>query len=437
MEKIIEKIERQKQKHITLLNVVKIIDYIISKVNIQNEKKVHLKNQDAGVEFTIDVEKYKQIVKDFRQKLSEYEDNIIYHTFGVNNVSDDLSINSNFDVDLRNFILNFSKHNIPLKADISKLMEQYQYYNNTNNVKKINFDICCDLKMTPHNNNSEMLCLVCNKILKMNGSYYEDPFYDKHKAKYESIRHCKEWLCQIQAKELISKKTLDADIVIIEEKLKKIYGNNIYYHPSKNNKIPCYRIREVLKDKSVNLTWYNNHIPYIRKLITGYIPTQLTCKEEQQILNYFVICENTFDTITEEEKDKTNLPEFYIIDAEGNKQVILFENKNKVIKKPKKKKLRTVEEESDGTDEDSGDDSHNKNSKVKDKKPNMRYYPYFIYKILEIVILDKNKLNSLLECIHIQSDDTLNNHDDVWFKICESAPQLRGKYLPTDKYKIF
>lgn len=435
MDKIAEKIDRQKQKHNILLDVIKIIDHIISKINIQNEKKVHIKNQDSSVEFTIDVEKYKLVVKEFRQKLSEYEDSIIYYTFGSSTGNEsDININSNFDVDLRNFIINFSKHNIPLKAQINNLMDQYQSYNNTNNIKKINFDICCDMKMTPHNNNSEMLCLNCNKILKMNGSYYEDPFYDKHKAKYESIRHCKEWLCQIQAKELISKKTLDQDIVIIEEKLKKIYNNNIYYHVNKNNKIPCYKIREVLKDRSVNLTWYNNHIPYIRKLITGYIPTQLTCKEEQQILNYFVICENTFDTITEEEKEKTDLPEFYIIDADGNKQVILFENKNKVIKKPKKKKIN-LEGASNSEDEDS--DVEYLPNKSKDKKPNMRYYPYFIYKILEIVIIDKNKLNSLLECIHIQSDDTLNNHDDVWFKICESAPQLRGKYKPTDKYKIF
>ena len=92
-------------------------------------------------------------------------------------------------------------------------------------------------------------------------------------------------------------------------------------------------------------------------------------------------------------------------------------------------------DKSDKTDK--ADKKQVKDAKVK-KIPNTPYYPYFIYKIFEIVFEDKPaKLNSLLECIHIQSDDTLASHDEEWKKICDSVPILHGKYKPTNKYREF
>jgi hypothetical protein len=208
--------------------------------------------------------------------------------------------------------------------------------------------------------------------MKVDGTFYEDPFFDKHKAKYESIRHCREWLDQIQAKTINRvKKTIDKDMETIEDKFKKLYGSNLHYNKDKKNIIPCAEFRIVIKDLS--LTWYNNHIPYVRKIITGYIPIQLTSKEERVILKDFVVVERTFEIIVEE------------------------------------------------THDDDG------------KKPNMRYYPFFIYKIMEIRIIDERKLHSLLECIHMQSEDTLKKHDMVWKKICDIEPIFHGKFIPTDR----
>lgn len=53
------------------------------------------------------------------------------------------------------------------------------------------------------------------------------------------------------------------------------------------------------------------------------------------------------------------------------------------------------------------------------EKSNTKYYPYFIYKIIEIT-LDANKRRSdILSYIHLQSSGTVAENDAIWFEICD------------------
>jgi hypothetical protein len=218
-------------------------------------------------------------------------------------------------------------------------------------------------------NANELICTICSKIITDVDT--EEINYEKSKTKYESSKHCKDWLLQIQAKNIFSTKNIEIDKISIEKNLKSkkllIETKHGFLF------IPCYKFRETLKD--LKLAIYNNHIPYMRKLITGYIPEQLTPTEEEKIIYIFELCENAYNEL----------------------------NKN----------IQT------------------KNNKI----PNTPYYPYFIYKILEILLPAGPKLDSLLECIHLQADITLNNHDNIWRSICSNVIFLNNKYKPTNKYK--
>jgi hypothetical protein len=57
-----------------------------------------------------------------------------------------------------------------------------------------------------------------------------------------------------------------------------------------------------------------------------------------------------------------------------------------------------------------------------ENKTNRSYYPHFLYKIIEIVYADASKKRTrILQCIHLQSHDTLVANDDIWRKVCDSV----------------
>ena len=69
--------------------------------------------------------------------------------------------------------------------------------------------------------------------------------------------------------------------------------------------------------------------------------------------------------------------------------------------------------------------------KVDNNKTNTIYYPYIIYKILEAILSSGNRKYLILECIHLQSRETLIVNDKIWEKICK---YIDITYIPTDKY---
>lgn len=64
---------------------------------------------------------------------------------------------------------------------------------------------------------------------------------------------------------------------------------------------------------------------------------------------------------------------------------------------------------------------------------NKRYYPYFIYKIIEHEFRTQPVKLRLLDSIHLQSRDTVIKNDIIFKHICELADPVDGlTYRPTD-----
>ena len=55
---------------------------------------------------------------------------------------------------------------------------------------------------------------------------------------------------------------------------------------------------------------------------------------------------------------------------------------------------------------------------------NRKYYPYFIYKIIEYYFRDNKEKLTILKCIHLQKKKTLVQNDQVFKLICEKIPHL-------------
>ncbi len=63
-------------------------------------------------------------------------------------------------------------------------------------------------------------------------------------------------------------------------------------------------------------------------------------------------------------------------------------------------------------------------------RTNRIYYPYYIYKIMDLV-LDSREERKAMDFIHLHSASTLISNDEEWRLICESIPSLRARYQPT------
>jgi hypothetical protein len=131
--------------------------------------------------------------------------------------------------------------------------------------------------------------------------------------------------------------------------------------------ITCKKIRKYLRE--LHKTKYNENVPLIRKFIANIVPPKLTDKEHALIVIFFDEVIHIFDRV--KPAGKTNCP----------------------------------------------------------------YHPYFIYKILEQIIINKTphmriRKNRILECIHLQSRETLIENDKIWKVVCDTITKF--KYIPTD-----
>ncbi len=304
----------------------------------------------------------------------------IYNKFNIFISSNDIyGIFDNFVEYINEFILTYQslleEYNIKFfntcKEDLEKIFKKISIISNQFNKTKliyniddIDYDICqCGNKMIIQSNTSELLCIKCGFIHTLIGSVFEDSqFFNqegnryKH-GSYDPNRHCKFWIERIQAKEntIIDQSLIDK----IEKCIKKDKIENI-----KNISVKQFR----LYLKQTNLSRLNDHIPLIKKIITGYIPPQLTHNELHLLFNYFDKATKTYESI-----------------------------------KPSSKK-------------------------------NSLYYPFLIYKILEIIIDDEGRKLGLLGCIHLQSYETLIDNDKIWASICKNNKYF--VYKPTNKLDL-
>lgn len=306
-------------------------------------------------------QKTKYIYKNFNMFLSI---NDIYGTFDnfIDYVESFLTIYKDL---LQDRLESNNIDSVKIYKDILISINQFKKTKLLYNINELSYDICdCGTKMTIQTNTSELLCVKCGYINTLVGSVYEDSMFfmqveNRYQhGKYDPSRHCKFWIERIQAKE---------NTVIDKSVIEKI-ENCIKKDKIKNTKnISVKQFRMYLKQ--TKLSKLNDHIPLIKKIISGYIPPQLDHKELHLLFNYFDKATKTYEVI-----------------------------------KPKEKK-------------------------------NSLYYPFLIYKILDLIIDDEEKKNGLLSCIHLQSYETLIDNDKIWKSICEHNDNF--VYKPTNKHDLY
>ena len=213
----------------------------------------------------------------------------------------------NFISKLDKYMCNIKKY-IPHITD--KLILQNVYtiirsFNNSTinkNIKEMQYDLCvCLNKMDVDAISSTLICKNCGLTNELYGTVFEDEqFYyqegqrSKH-GTYDPSKHCRFWVDRIQARETTE---------IPESVIKSIKDCIIRDKIKNKNYINCDQIRKYLQHTSNSK--YNDHIPLIRKLLTGVIPPQLTDYEMQLIHIYFDKVIHIFDEI--KPQNKTNCP---------------------------------------------------------------------------------------------------------------------------------
>jgi hypothetical protein len=356
-----------KYKYFNIPNIIKnntkSNQYILK--NIWNNFNIYISSEDLYGVF----DNYIDYISNF---LNIYYNDIEDNCIKINNELDtklgskmDNNLYNKLDIDLVDGTDNNENYYYKIKKDYKKILQLINNYSKIKlvyNIDEINYDICsnCKNKMIIQSNTSELLCINCGNIYTLIGSVFEDSqFYNQEGNRYrhgtyDPSRHCKFWIDRIQAKE----NTIIEDNIInkIKECIKRDRIENI-----KNISIKQFRIYL----KQANLSKLNDHIPLIKKMITGYIPPQLTHNELHILFNYFDKATKTYDII-----------------------------------KPK-------------------------------EKSNSLYYPFLIYKILDLIIIDEYKKKELLSCIHLQSYETLIDNDKIWKHICKYNENFI--YKPTEK----
>lgn len=244
----------------------------------------------------------------------------------------------------------------------------------------------CTGRMTVHPVDSEMRCDVCGNTVTLEGTVFEDcQFYNqqgrssRHK-RYDFRKHGAKWLDQLQGNE--SKTFPEGDIALVNEYMRNQYSRGGVKRPMTD--MTCAGMRECLK--TLGLTKYNQHVPLLRKIITGLngkavSPEQLTSRESQLVMAMLTRAMELFEEIKEETLD------------------------------------------------------HSTGSTEMSNRP---YYPYMMFKIILIVIKgNRARINRILENIHLQSDSTLLKHDVIWKQICDRSRRGdRLVYKPTDKTSL-
>lgn len=350
--KEIKKIKEELQKiYRTIVEIEEIFyKYVYSKEIILSNIKYHDLILSHNINGQIETQ-YNQLIKKLRQ-LEKLNKNIFYKK------SRDYSINSNF--------LRFDSQ-FTYRKRITKLMNQYNNNSIYFIVQTCDIYMCdCGHKRLVDNIKSELVCsnMDCQKTVNIYGEIFNlenaANYIEKAAKKHNENKHCRKWLMRIQAKEKFVPSSNVLSILIKKAKSEyERYGNIMSLEG-----LTCEHVRQWLKDCKINesnLTIYNNNTPLLRKLIAQHFgedltPEQLETWEETDILN------DCYEILREY---------------------------NNVIKEPE-----IIQ-------------------KLGKKKKSKCYYPYILYHVIQNHIHDNNRLDKLLECIHLQSMDTIKDNDIV------------------------
>jgi hypothetical protein len=262
------------------------------------------------------------------------------------------------------------KHNLALKKNMTELRRFFLRYKDALIDRQpimINYNICsaCQSEMTLHLVLSEMTC-KCGIEQTLYGTVLEDEqFYSQDGQRTKHKLYDPSRHFREWIDRIQARESMDDKKLDKINKVVEVLKEYIDTNNIKNIHDILCRDIREFLQKTGNSKYYEN-VSLIRKLITGIAPPQLTDEELQRI--YYV-----FDMI-----------------------LSIYDNH----KSP--------------------------------KKTNVIYHPYLGYKIIEDVLShpsQRRRREEILACIHLQSRETVIDHDDTWESMCR---ELNMKYVPTD-----
>ena len=315
------------------------------------------------------ITKYFSILNDYKNINDLIKKNKLVHERDLCYVNyNDFIKNENFMTKLnrlytiiKNFINYIGFNNNIDPTIIQSLHNELLIYTNTsinNNIKAIYDETCCVclFKMEADPITSSSICKKCGISNELPGTIFDDDQcynQDGQRIKhgtYDPAKHCRFWVDRIQARE-----NTEIPEPIIKDIKKCITNDRIKV----KEQITCSQIRIYLQ-KTHN-SKYNEHIPLIRKIITGITPVQLTDDELQLIYFYFDMIIHIFDEI--KPQGKSNCPYH-------------------------------------------------------------PYFIYKIIEQILTKETDRIRRYSILSCIHLQSRETLISNDLIWHPICKRIPEF-------------
>lgn len=214
----------------------------------------------------------------------------------------------NFLSDLETIRSEIMTHDI--SDDMKIKIAKYAEFGNLLDKKPSQKHTCdgCGLKMKISPNMSYVLCSKCGLTEKLRGMIFEDEQFfqqDGQRAKhgnYDPVKHCRSWIDKIQARE-----TTDIPINVLNLVRRKARCNRVTDLQS----LSCETIRKYLQRSKYSK--FNEHIPLIRKIITGEAPPQFNELERRKIIIYFGKIVKIYSKIKPESKTNTNYHPYYIM----------------------------------------------------------------------------------------------------------------------------
>lgn len=287
---------------------VQISPYIISQINLLDET-YSLGSTTILSDYYIFLQKYKSIKTSDEKKVLDVEK--VEHYKKYTEFLCKESIISKLDFIFAKLMTFIKKHNIKVISNYptqNDFYENHEYYelgdywfifenmalNKT--ITPVEYNSCNCSNTLTNIQNSEFVCESCGITQTIQGTEVEEEPEVKQKyCNYDPSKHCKIWVERIQARE-------NADIpqeviTTIKECIRRDKIKDL-------RMINCYTIRRYLQQ--THHSKYNEHIPLIRKIITGISPMQLTEREVQLINIYFDKVIRIFDEI--KPATKTNCP---------------------------------------------------------------------------------------------------------------------------------
>lgn len=174
-------------------------------------------------------------------------------------------------------------------------------------LEKRNYEICkCGARMIVVPELSELHCPTCNKVKTIIGAVFrDDQFYpqDGQKTKhggYDTSRHYKFWIERLQA---LENKIFEKDDL---DRIEYVINRDNYDRPT----LTCENMREILKDSSVGLTAFNDHVPLLVKTFGGLAPPQLDFQENKVISIRFNKAMRLYDMVNPDGGNKPYYPYF-------------------------------------------------------------------------------------------------------------------------------